>query len=345
MRAWRLHDTTGPDGFHLDDLPSPSPGPGEIRLRPIIAGLNHLDLWVAKGMPKPPFLPFTTGADAAGFVDAVGEGVTSVGIGDEVIVHPTLSCGECPECLAGNEVFCPQFGILGEHAEGTLAEEVVLPARNVIPKPAELDWETAGTFGLVTGTAYRMLRRARLAPGETLLVVGVGGGVSSAATLLGEAMGARVLVTSRSPAKIAWAIEHGAEAGFASDGTFSKEVKAAAGATDVVVENVGAATFEQSLRSLRPGGRLVVCGSTSGPGVELSLPLVFFKHIDILGSTMFTRAELEEALDLVASGRLRPPVDDIVDFADLPAAFAALERPDRLGKIGIRIATPTPAVD
>ncbi len=340
MRAWRLHDTTGPGAFRLDEVPTPVPGPGEVRLRPVVAGLNHLDLWVSQGAPKPPSLPFTTGADAAGIVDGVGDGVEGVKIGDAVIVNPTLSCGSCPACAAGNEVLCPSFGILGEHAEGTFAEQIVLPARNVMPKPDGLDWETAGTFGLVTATALRMLERGRLEAGDTLLVVGVGGGVSSAAMLLGVGRGARVFVTSRSPEKIAWAVAHGAVGGFASDGAFSRELKEAAGSADVVVENVGAATFEQSLRSLGLGGRLVVCGSTSGPKVEVTLPLVFFRHLDIIGSTMFTRSELERALDLVASGQVRPPVDDVVAFEDLPVALAALERPERLGKIGIRIGDP-----
>ncbi len=338
MRAWQLHDTTGPDAFSLDEVPTPEPGPGEVRVALRVVALNHLDLWVSRGLPAPDHLPHICGADGAGVVDAVGEGVTSVGLGDEVIVNPSLSCGTCRACLAGDIVYCRRYGILGEHHRGTLAEAVVVPARNVVPRPPGLEWELAGSFGLATGTAYRMLRRARLRAGEVLLVVGVGGGVSSAALALGKAMGARVFVTSRSPDKIAWATAHGAEAGFDSSGEFSKELKAVAGRpADVVVENVGPATWSQSVRSAGPGGRIVVCGSTSGPKVELTMPVLFFKQLEVIGSTMFTHAEFAEVVDLVASGKVRPPVDRVFDFAELPAALAHLDSGAQLGKVALQI--------
>ncbi len=338
MRAWQLHDTTGPDAYALDDIPMPEPGPGEVRVALRIAAINHLDLWVSRGLPAPDRLPHIAGADGAGVVDAVGDGVTTVSVGDEVIVDPSLSCGRCPACLAGDIVYCRRYGILGEHHPGTLAEAVVVPARNVVSKPPELDWETAGSFGLSTGTAYRMLRRARLAAGDVLLVVGVGGGVSSAAMMLGEAMGARVFVTSRSAEKIAWAVAHGAEAGFDSTGEFAKDLKAAAGRpADVVVENVGPATWRQSVRAAGPGGRIVVCGSTSGPKVEITMPVLFFKQLEVIGSTMFTHGEFADVVALVGSGKVRPPVDHVYDFTELPEALRRMDAGEQLGKLALRV--------
>lgn len=336
MRAWYLESTDGPNSFTLGDLPTPEPGPDEVRVRLQISALNHLDLWVSMGLPAPHHFPHVPGADGAGVIDAVGSGVDRVAVGDEVIINPSTSCGVCPACLGGDIVYCRSYGILGEHRQGTLAEYVVLPARNVVAKPATLGWETAGSFGLATGTAYRMLRRARVTAASSVLVVGVGGGVSSAAALLAKAMGARVFVTSRSPEKIAWAVAHGAEAGFDSAGEFSKQVKTAVGAVDVVVENVGPATWDQSIRSLAPGGRVVLCGSTSGTKVELTVPVLFFKQLEIIGSTMFTHSEFAEALRLVTNAGAAPPVDRVFDFADLPAAVARLEAGDQLGKIALR---------
>ncbi len=335
MRAWLLHDTGGPESFSLEEVATPEPGPGEVRIGLKISALNHLDLWVSRGLPAPKHFPAILGADGAGNVTAVGPGVTRVGVGDEVIANPSTSCGHCRVCLSGEIVYCRNYAILGEHRTGTLAEQVIVPAVNAIPKPEQLDWETAGSFGLATGTAYRMLRRARLQAGETLLVVGVGGGVSSAATLIGNAFGARVFVTSRSQEKIDWAIAQGAEGGFDSSGAFSKELKAAAGAAQVVVENVGPATWDQSVRSLAPGGRLVVCGSTSGTKVELTVPVLFFKQLEILGSTMFTHREFGETLALLASGAVRPPVDRVFPAEELPAALERLDAGDQLGKVAI----------
>jgi NADPH:quinone reductase-like Zn-dependent oxidoreductase len=269
-------------------------------------------------------------------VDQVGPEVTSIEPGVEVIVNPSISCGECAPCLAGDVVYCPRYGILGEHHPGMLAEAVVVPARNAVPKPPTLDWETAGSFGLATGTAFRMLRRARVRAGETVLVVGVGGGVSSAALLLARAMGARVLATSRSGAKREWALAHGAEAAFDSAAEFSKQVKAIGATADVAVENVGPATWDQTIRSLSPGGRVVVCGATSGTKVELAIPVLFFKQLEIIGSTMYTHAEFAETLRLVTAG-VHPPVDTVFDFSDLPAALGRLDGAEQLGKVALRL--------
>ena len=339
MRAWRLHELTGPGAISLDEVPVPDPGEGQVRVRLRIIALNHLDIWVTHGLPAPPGLPHILGGDGAGVVEAVGPGVEGLAEGDEVVINPSLSCGICPVCASGETVYCRSFGVLGEHSQGTLAEKVVIPAANAVPKPPGLSWETAGSFSLATGTAYRMLRRARLQEGETLLVVGVGGGVSSAAALLGVSLGARVFVTSRGPEKIAWAVDNGAEAGFDSGGQFSKELRAAAGGqAHVVVENVGPATWGQALRSLRPGGRMVVCGATSGAKAEIGIPALFFRQLEIIGSTMYTPAEYQEMLALIVSGKATPPpVDCVFPFEELPAAMARLDSGSQLGKVALSL--------
>lgn len=339
MRAWRLHQLTGPESLSLDEVPPPEPRQGQVRIRPRIIALNHLDIWVTHGLPAPPSLPHILGGDGAGVVDAVGPGVEGVAVGDEVVINPSLSCGACEVCASGETVYCRHFGVLGEHSQGTLAEMVVVPAANAAPKPPNLSWETAGSFSLAAGTAFRMLRRGRLSKGETLLVVGVGGGVSSAAALLGVSLGARVFVTSRDPEKIAWAVANGAEAGFDSSGPFAKGLKAAAGGlADVVIENVGPATWGQSLRSLRPGGRMVVCGATSGAKAEIFVPALFFRQLEIVGSTMYTPAEYQDLLDLLASGKATPPpVDHVFGFEELPAAVARLDSARQLGKVALSL--------
>ena len=335
MRAWYLNETNGPDSYSFGEVPTPEAGPGEVRVALKTSGLNHLDLWVSRGMPAPPSFPHVSGADGAGVVDQVGDGVDGVALGDEVVVDPSLSCGRCDACRSGDIVYCRSYGILGEHHPGTMGEYVVVPAANVLPKPAGLSWEEAGTFGLVTGTAHRMLRRARIDEGSRVLVVGVGGGVSSAAVGLATALGATVWVTSRDEAKIERAKELGALGGFDSTGPFSKEVKAATGGVDAVIENVGAPTWEQSMRSLVPGGRLVTCGATGGTTVEVSVPFLFFKQLELIGSTMFTHDEFAEVLDLVGSGRVPVLVDSVVPFDEADRAIGRLESGEQFGKLVI----------
>ena len=332
MRAWILNDTNGPSSYVLGEVETPVPGPGEVRVKLRASALNHLDLWTSMGLPAPKSFPHITGGDGAGIIDAIGDGVTGVTEGDEVIVNPSVGYGEVSEHIP----FSGKLGVLGEHAWGTLAEYVVLPAINAVPKPSSLGWHEAAAFGLATGTAYRMLRRARLSEGDVLLVVGVGGGVSSAGMLLGQILGADVYVTSRSQAKIDWAVQMGARGGFRSDGEYSKELRALAGRpADVVFESVGPATWEQSMRSLTPGGRIVTCGSTSGRKVEVTVPLLFFRHLEIIGSSMFDHEDFARILGWVESGDLPVVIDQVFAFEELPAALARLESADQLGKLVI----------
>jgi len=336
MNAWILHEIGGPDSFVLEDVETPLPGPGEVRVRLHVSALNHLDIWSSMGMPKPP-LPHVAGADGAGVIDAVGEDVTTVAVGDEVVVNPSIGCGHCDACRRGETSLCDSYKILGEHLWGTLADQVVVPATNVVAKPSILDWEHAGAYGLAYGTAYRMLRRARLRVGDTLLVVGVGGGVSNAAMEIGQVMGAKVFVTSRDPKKIEKAVFSGADGGFLSTEDYGKALKAATGAgADVVVENVGAPTWKASMSVLNKGGRLVTCGGTGGPSVELSLPRLFFKQLEVIGSTMFDVGEFADITRMIADGRVPVTVDSVFAFEDLPGALARMQNGEQFGKIVLR---------
>lgn len=326
MRAWILDESPGT--YRWGEVPDPEPGPGEARVRLVASALNHMDIWVTKGMPKPP-VPHVPGADGAGVVDAVGEGVTAFAPGDEVVLDPSMSCGACSACLAGDQPLCPSFGILGEHHWGTHADSVVVPVRNLQPKPAGSTWEEAAAYGLCGVTAWRMLRRARLRAGETLLVVGVGGGVSSLGMLLGLASGATVVVTSRDEAKRRAALEMGASDAYDSAAD-RWPVQA-----DVVLENVGPPTWDKSLRALKAGGRLVTCGGTAGGKVEISLPRLFFKQHELIGSTMGSHREFEEVTGMVARG-LPIPIDEVVDLEDFPAALDRLDAGQQLGKLVLR---------
>ena len=326
MKAWILDESPG--SYRFGEIDTPEPGPDQVRVRLVASALNHMDLWVTKGMPKP-HTPHVPGADGAGVVDAVGAAVTGVEVGREVVVNPSVACARCQVCLSGESPLCPEFGILGEHRWGTHGEYVVVPAANVVAKPAGRSWEECAAYGLTTLTAWRMLRRARLRAGETLLVVGVGGGVSSSGLVLGRAMGAQVVATSRDSAKRDRALELGAVAAFDSEGDW--KVKA-----DVVLENVGAATWDRSLRALAAGGRLVTCGGTAGGKVELSLPRLFFKQHEIIGSTMGSYAEFDEVTRLVSQG-LPVVIDEVVDgLGGLPGALERMEAGAQLGKIVIR---------
>lgn len=326
IRAWVLDQSPGQ--YCSSDVELRAPGPGEVQVDVAASALNRMDLWLRQGKPAPAVLPMVPGCDAAGTVAAVGPGVTRWELGDEVVVNPSLACGHCQECLADRSVYCAAWGIMGEHRWGAHGEAVVVGEANLVRRPAGRSWAESAAFGLCGLTAYRMLRRARLSAGETLLVVGASGGVGSAALALGQRMGARVFATSRHPEKRARAMELGAVDAFPSNGHIP--VKA-----DVVVDSTGAPTWKTSVSALCPGGRLVLCGGTGGGRVELNLPKLFFGQHEVIGSTMGTFREFEELTALVASG-LPVVVDSVFALEDYPAALEYLEWGAQFGKVVLR---------
>ena len=325
MKAWILDKSPG--SYRFGEVDDPPVGPDDVRVRPIASALNHMDLWVTRGRPRPK-LPHVPGCDIAGVVEAVGSQVSSVAVGDEVVVNPAVSPIEAVVAHGDDAPMYPGFQIVGEQRWGGHAELVVVPSRNVVPKPADRSWAECAAFPLATLTAYRMLRRARLRAGERVLIVGIGGGVSMAALALARSMGAVVYGTSRDEAKRRRAVELGAADAFGSDEDWPVRC-------EVVVESVGPATWDRSIRALAPGGRLVVCGGTSGPVVEVNLPRLFFKQHEIIGSTMGGYGEFAEVVGLVAQG-LPVAVDAELPIAEYESALARLEAGDQLGKIVLR---------
>ncbi len=341
MKAVRIHEFGGIEKVAIEDVPRPEPKEGEALIEVRAASLNHLDIWVRTGQPAPP-LPHTLGSDAAGVVVALGPGARGVEVGDEVVIDPGISCGRCEMCLAGEHSQCFAFHLVGEPAPGTLAEYVVVPARNCYPKPRAFTWEEAGAFGLVHVTAYRMLQtRARLRAGETVLIVGIGGGVSTAALSIALAMGARAIVTSSSDEKIARARELGAFAGvnYRTEKDVARAAIEANGGrgVDVVVDSVGKASWRSSLRALRKGGRLVTCGATTGGDPPAEIHCIFWNQLSILGSTMGSPSDFRGALRLAEQGQVRPVIDSTFPLARARDALARLEEGKQFGKIVVRV--------
>jgi NADPH:quinone reductase-like Zn-dependent oxidoreductase len=268
-------------------------------------------------------------------VDGVGEGVDSVRVGDEVILYPIVSCGHCAACQAGQEVHCPEMAILGEHTDGTFQDALVVPAAICHPRPAHLSFEQTAALPLAWLTAWRLLfTRGRLQSGDWLVVVGVGGGVATACVLLAKAHGLHVIATSRDEAKRARALELGADLALPSGG-FAKAVQQATGGAGAraVVDTVGPATFDDSIRSLGREGMILTVGATSGPKLELMLPRMWFRHLSLVTSTMGNHSEFINMLDDVNTFRLEPPVDRVFGLTDGAAAFAHLESGEQFGKV------------
>ena len=323
MKSWILNDSPGT--YVWGDIATPEPREDEVRIRVVASALNHMDLWVTRGMPKPP-LPHIPGCDVAGIVDAIGSNVTSVSVGDEVVVNPGVSPIEDIVEFGNNSPMGPGFMIWGEHCHGGHGTFAIAPERNVRPRPAQRTWFESAAFPLAYLTALRMLNRARLAPGETVLIVGIGSGVSTAALALANFMGAQAIVTSRDESKRTQALHMGAIA--AIDSADAKWPVQA----DVVIESVGPATWDKSVRSLAPGGRMVVCGGTSGSSVEINLPRLFFKQYEIIGSTMGSYEEFDQLLTIINNG-LPVAVDNVYRLSDYEQALQRLERGEQLGKI------------
>lgn len=347
MKACVLRGPGGLTQIAVMDVAAPAPpGPGEVRIAVRAAALNHLDLFVAGGLPNAQLaFPHVMGADGAGVVAAVGAGVSRVKPGDRVMLNPGISDYTCEFCLKGEHSYCLSYRLLGEHLPGTMAEWVTVPEPNVARIPVldpPLTWAEAAAFSLVTLTAWRMVvTRAQVQPGETVLVWGVGGGVALAALRIAKLRGARVIATSSSDAKLEAARRLGADVTFNhATQKVAAEVRALTSkrGVDVVVDDVGEATWEDSLRCLAKGGRLVTCGATTGPKVVTDIRRVFWNHYTIMGSTMGTAAEYAEITRVLGTGRLRPVVDRVYPLAEAPAAFERLARGEQVGKIAIQVA-------
>ncbi len=325
MKAIRIHEDGGPEVLRYEDAPEPRAEPGEVLIRLRAASLNHLDIWMRKGLPSVP-KPRILGADGAGVVEAVGEGTEGFSPGQEVLLNPGLEDGA---------------HIIGEHCDGTHAELIAVPAEYVHAKPAYLSFDEAAAFPLVYETAFRMLvTRAALEPGEWVLCWGVGSGVGSAAFLLAKALGARVVVTSSSDDKLARAAELGADVTINHvSADVAKEVKAATEGhgVDVVVEHVGEATWKTSLSVAAQAGRIAVCGATSGPNPPAGLSRIWWKQLTILGSTMATRADFSALLELMTEKEVHPLVDRVFPLAGAADAHRYLEDGKQLGKVVLAI--------
>jgi len=320
MKAIRIHEDGGPEVLRYEDAPDPERGPGEVLVRLRAASLNHLDLWIRKGLPSVP-KPRILGADGAGTREDTGE---------RVVLNPGLEHGD-------------RILVIGEHMDGTHAELIAVPETNVYPLPDEISFQEAAAFPLVFETAYRLLvTKAGLVEGEWVLLWGIGSGVASAGLAIAKALGARVLATSSSDAKLERARELGADAtvNHATGDVLAAVKEATNGAgVEVVLEHVGEATWQTSLQSARAGGRIAVCGATTGPNPPAALHRIWWKQLTIYGSTMGTKEDFEGAYELVKSGRARPVVDTVLPLEEARAAHERLEAGEQFGKIVLSIPT------
>ncbi len=323
VKAIRIHEDGGPEVLRYEEAPDPVPVKGHVLISLRAASLNHLDVWIRKGLPSVP-KPRILGADGAGIVVS-GDGFAP---GDRVVINPGLDHGD------------GTITVVGEHTDGTHAELIAVPRSQVYPIPDGLDFEAAAAFPLVFETAYRMLAtKARVQPEEWVLVWGIGGGVATASLAIAKALGARVVVTSSSEEKLERARELGADAtlNHETDDVVAGVKEASGGGAHIVVDNVGEATWQRSLAAARGDGRICVCGATTGPNPPAQLHRIWWKQLTVFGSTMGSRADFEAVYDLVASGQAVPVIDHVLPLAEAAAAHERLEAGEQLGKIVLRI--------
>ena len=342
MKAVVIHQHGDPTVLHYTEVAEPHIRAHEVLVRVRACALNHLDLWVRQGLPGVNFpMPHILGSDVAGEVAKVGSEVTTVHVGQKVVLAPGVSCGKCPACVAGNDNRCRQFTNLGYLIDGGNAEYVRVPEVNCMPYPENLDWAQAAAVPLVFQTAWHMLiNRAQLQPGEDVLVLAAGSGVGSAAIQIAKFFGARVIATAGTDEKIAKAKELGAdEVIHHGIMPIAKEVKRLTygRGVDVVFEHVGTATWDNSVKSLADSGRLVTCGATAGFDAQIDLRFLFIRQLSILGSYMGVKSELRTVLKLVAQGRLKPTVDKVFELADCMAAHNYLAKSKQFGKVVLRV--------
>ena len=336
MKAVRIHKFGGPEVLRYEDVPDPQPRKDQALVRVRACSLNHLDLWVRKGLPGVK-LPHILGSDVAGEIVEVGEYITGFKPGQRVLLAPMHYCGHCEKCVAGLQNQCREFTVLGNGVDGGNCELIVAPAANVIPIPDALDFNRAASVPLVFVTAWHMLvGRAQIRPGQTVLVLGAGSGVGTAAIQIAKLFHCRVITTAGNEEKLAKARELGADFGINHyQQKISDEVRKITNkeGVDIVMEHVGAATWDESLKSLKSGGTLVTCGATTGPNVAIDLRHLFARQLSLLGSYMGTMGELHEVLKYVFAGRLKPVLDRTFPLSEIRAAHEYLEKSQMFGKV------------
>lgn len=322
MHAWLLDSSPGE--YRWGEVRAPEPGPGQVRIVPVASALNHMDLWLTRAKPAPPTFPHVPGADVAGVVESLGTGVTAFSEGDEVVVNPALVPREA---LSGgfDSVLDEAMGILGEHSWGAHGGLVVVDAHQLQPKPPSRSWVECAAFPIAHSTAWRLLRRAGIEPGQVVLVTGVGGGVATAAMMLAIHMGAEVIVTSREADKRRLAIELGATAAVDSNEDYPR-------GCDIVFDSIGPATWDRAIGALRRGGRMCVCGATSGTTAELDLPRLFWRQIEIIGGSCASQVEFAEVTAMVEAGA-GVVLDRTYSINDYPAALERLRGAGQVGKV------------
>ncbi len=342
MKAVVFHQHGGPEVLKYTEAPEPAIRANEVLVRVRACALNHLDLWVRGGLPNVPIpLPHIPGSDVAGEIAQIGADVTMVRVGQKVVLAPGVTCGKCPACLAGRDNRCRQFTNLGYMIDGGCAEFVRAPEVNCLPFPENLSFEEAAAVPLVFQTAWHMLlSRAELQAGEDVLVLGAGSGVGSAAIQVAKFLGASVIATAGTAEKLEKARQLGADHTINHKAQkIREEVRRITNkrGVDVVVEHVGTATWDESLASLAPAGRLVTCGATTGYDAKIDLRFLFSRQLSLLGSYMGTKDELQTVMKLVAAGRLKPVVDRVFPLEEAAAAHAYLEAGRQFGKVVLHV--------
>jgi len=342
MKAIRFAQHGAPEVLQYVDAPKPTIRPNEVLVRVKACSLNHLDLWVRRGLPGVPIpLPHIPGSDVSGEIAETGADVTTVRAGQKVVLAPGVSCGKCPACIAGQDNRCRSFSNLGYLIDGGCAEFVKVPEVNCLPYPENLTWEEAASIALVFQTAWHMLlSRAELQPGEDVLVLGAGSGVGTAAIQIAKFFGARVIATATTDEKSAKAAELGADHVInLKSQKIRDEVRRITNkrGVDVVFEHVGTATWDDSIASLAYAGRLVTCGATTGYDAKLDLRLLFAKQLSLMGSYMGTKSDLHSVMRLFASGRFRPIIDRVFPLKEAAAAHTYLESNQQFGKVVLTV--------
>jgi len=345
MKAGYIENHGSVENIKIGDVSTPKIGNLDVLIKTEFAALNHLDLFVVQGWPGLNLtMPHILGSDGSGTIKEIGSDViTGLNIGDRVLINPGIGCGQCSHCLSGRQNFCSKFSILGENRNGTYAEYVKVPSSNILKIPESYQFDKAAAAPLTFLTAWRMLvTQAQIKSGEYVLIQGASGGVATATIQIANYFNATTIVTTSSEEKVAKAKEIGADhvINYKKNPKYAKEVfkeLTKKNGVDLVVDSVGTATFNTSLKMLRPGGRLVTCGATTGPKTDLNISAIFWKQLKIFGSTMSNNQEFQDVMKLVLNGKFSPVIDKVFKLEELQDAERYLEAANHFGKVLIKI--------